>query len=628
MFIREYVTNNKTTKTKYITHRLVESYRTESGPKQRIILHLGEIALPKSEWPKLAAALQARLSGQYSLFEDEPSIAEAAKHAMEHYRFVKIKKEDDVQRKATADFVSVDLSTVAVCESRSLGTGLICHDTFNELEIGAILKDCGLSKKQVALAEAVILSRLISPCSDLASREWLLNRTALLELLPYDLKGIGKDLIYEIADILYANKDQIETSLREVEKRDYPAATTLFLYDLTNTYLEGSCENNSFAKRGKSKEKRLDCPLITLALVVDSAGFPVFSQIYSGNQSEPLTLTDILKKLMKDGQEILKEVKPIIVMDRGIATLDNMKLLKEAHYSYIVIERREVEKFYEKEFETAKETFEKILTSSDKKKKGIISKEESLSVYVKKIDIESGCRVLCLSEGREKKEQAMDKLKEERFLKDLENLRKSIGKKTIKLVEKVAERIGRLKQKYSSITKYYDIGLILDETQRNVINVTCLKKEIREQRSTLTGCYVIETDHSELSGSEIWHLYTTLTKVEGAFKHLKTDLGMRPVYHQLGDRSAAHLFISVLAYHILNTIEYKLNKTGDCRSFSTIKTILSTHQRTTVILTGEDSQIYHVRVSGTQESAHKEIYTALNIKDPLKRIKTLIGKRL
>ena len=103
---------------------------------------------------------------------------------------------------------------------------------------------------------------------------------------------------------------------------------------------------------------------------------------------------------------------------------------------------------------------------------------------------------------------------------------------------------------------------------------------------------------------------------------------MRPVYHQLGDRSAAHLFVSVLAYHILNTIEYKLQKVGDCRNFSTIKTLLSTHQRTTVILTGEDSKIYHIRVSGTPESIHKEIYTTLDVKDPLKRIKTFVGKRL
>ena len=300
-----------------------------------------------------------------------------------------------------------------------------------------------------------------------------MNRTALLELLPYDLKGIGKDGFYEIADTLYENKDKIETSLRDVERKNYQASTTLFLYDLTNTYFEGSCNNNDFAKRGKSKEKRSDCPLITLALVVDSAGFPVFSQIYSGSQSEPLTLKYILNKLIKDGQEAFKEVKPIIVMDRGIATKENLELLKDYHYSYIVIERREVEKDYEKEFETAKETFKKILTSSDKKRNGIIPEEESLSVYVKKIEIEVGCRVLCLSEGREKKEQAIDALKEGRFLTDIESLRESIAKKNIKLAEKVGERIGRLKQRYSSIAKYYDIELILDDEQKSVMDVTC-----------------------------------------------------------------------------------------------------------------------------------------------------------
>ena len=131
-----------------------------------------------------------------------------------------------------------------------------------------------------------------------------------------------------------------------------------------------------------------------------------------------------------------------------------------------------------------------------------------------------------------------------------------------------------------------------------------------------------------MPAKEVWRLYTTLTKIEAAFRALKTDLGVRPVYHQLADRTKGHLFISVLAYHLLVSIEYQLREQGDHRNWSTIKEQLSTHQRTTVLITDEYDQIHHIRVSGTMEKSHKEIYKLVGVKDPLKRKPEMIEKRL
>jgi transposase len=358
--------------------------------------------------------------------------------------------------------------------------------------------------------------------------------------------------------------------------------------------------------------------LVTLALVVDQLGFPVFSQIYCGNQSEPKTLADILDELYQEGDSLFK---PTIVMDRGIATKDNIDLLKTREYPYIVIERRPVEKDYTKEFESVRETFERIEDAG-------ASVKEAQAVYVKKLPFEDGCRVLCYSEGREQKERAINTLQERRFLDDLHRLQQSVAKGTILRIEKVAERVGRLEERHPAIARRYDIIANTDDSGKKTQNLTIAKKTIEEERATINGCYVIETSHKEMTAADIWRCYMTLTHVEGAFRSLKTDLGMRPVYHQIARRTKSHLFVSVLAYHLLISIEHSLRSNGDHRRWSTIREQLSTHQRSTVMFTDADNKIHHVRVSGMPEKEHQEIYRLLDVKNPLRRTHRLAGSRL
>ena len=162
---------------------------------------------------------------------------------------------------------------------------------------------------------------------------------------------------------------------------------------------------------------------------------------------------------------------------------------------------------------------------------------------------------------------------------------------------------------------------------KKVQDISWSKKPSREQRALLTGCYVIETTHQELSASEIWRQYMTLSQVESSFRDLKTDLGLRPIYHQNAERTKAHLFIAVLAYHLLVSIEHTLQKQGDHREWRTIRAILKTHQRTTIIITGMDGTIYHLRVSGVPETEHARIFKILDVKNPLNRAKQVMGVR-
>jgi len=298
------------------------------------------LTLPKSRWPKLAALLETRLAGQFSLFEDEAELPKAANQAMEHYDFLQTKQKDKIRRQDQRELVNIDMNGIEIALSRSLGPELVAHTMWEHLDLDSILQACGFTLTEQALAKAVLIARLIEASSDLAAWEWLRNRTALLELLPVNLSDIGKDAVYEIADKLWIHKSSLEKTLRSREQGLFVSEPTLFLYDLTNTCFEGRCINNELAKRAKSKEKRNDCPLVTLALVVDERGFPLFSQIYEGNQSEPETLSAILNRLYEP--DLFQHLKPTIVMDRGIATKDNLALLKEKKYPFIVIERRAV----------------------------------------------------------------------------------------------------------------------------------------------------------------------------------------------------------------------------------------------------------------------------------------------
>lgn len=603
MFIRQYKTKNKKTGKVYIKHQLVLSYRTEAGPRQRIIMNLGKVKLEKSQWRRLAFALEGRLSGQQALME-EPDISAATAQIMKNYEFYKIQKK---RKESKGKFLSIALESVGTTACRSLGPELVAQDTWKNLSMDHILRAAGLKRQNIELAQAVITARLLSPGSEAHTQRWIRYGSSIAELINTDLLNTKKDSVYDISDILLYYKDEIEKLLREKEAALFPRDSTLFLYDLTNTYFEGFCKGNSIAKRGDSKEKRSDCKLVTLALLVDSQGFPVFSQIYEGGKSEPITLLDVLDRLEKDVDKTLLTISPTLVMDKGIATKDNIALLKKRGYDYLVVERRKVQEDYLEEFAKAKDTFEKIIKKDN-------------TIYFKKIKTEDGARLLTLSETKKEKEESMDTLKENRFLEDLTNLKKSIKKGNVRLKEKVGRRIGRIIERYPTVAKYYDITLVLDKSQKEAVTIKTSKKKTRDDRKILTGCYVIETTHKDMEAEEILKSYTMLTRVEKAFQSLKTDLGIRPIYHQKAERTRGHLFISVLAYHLLNSIEVNLKDKGCTKKWSTIRRQLSTHMRTIVIMTDRKGGIHHIRVSSTPESSHQEIYNLLDIKDPLKRI--------
>ncbi|MEI7792929.1 MAG: IS1634 family transposase [Candidatus Berkelbacteria bacterium] len=615
MYIREVKTGKQLNNVSYVSHRLVESIQTDKGPRQRTIMHLGTLSLPKSDWKILAAILEQRILGQQQLFEGiDADITGIADQLLRSFEYQKLHTDKTVVTPPVEDVVTADLNTVTISDNRSLGAELVAHGTWSRLGIDQILSECGFNVKQQALAQAVVVGRLINPGSELSTINWLKKQSSLIEFFEEDISKTGKDAFYEIADKLLVKREQIEQKLFANTRRLFPNDSTLFLFDLTNTYFEGQSSNNDLAKFGRSKEKRSDCRLVTLALMVDNTGMPVFSQIYGGNQSEPATLADVLGKIQAEST-LYPELRPTIVMDRGIATRENIALVLAKEFNYVVIERSQAAKNYVDEITNFPEKFETIETAGGKK------------VFLQRLPVDVGARVLCISEERRLKERAIDKLRETRLIDDLKRLSESVVKGNVALLEKVARRVGRLQEKYSSVAQYYDIAIKPDEDNNKAKSISWIKLPAGETKNQITGAYVIETNLQDLPNDKIWRTYHTLTEVESAFRSLKTDLGMRPVHHQLARRTEGHLFISVLAYYLLASIEKQLLQAGDTRRWSTIKSVLSTHQRQTVSLTDVEKQRHSIRLSSVAESSHKEIYDKLKISDPLKRKKTVVTNK-
>ena len=627
MFIRAKETKNRATGTTYVKHQLVRSVRYGDKVRQEIVMELPGLDIERADFKRLANVLTLRLAGRESLFEADDKIRAAADKMMENYQLIR-----DLRPTQTDEITltPVDLGSVGLRDVRSLGKELVATSFYDRLGIDEALT--GLSQKERALAKAIICSRLIVPGSDLATHRYLRDTSALGELIEatsgIDVTSFGKDAIYEVTDTIYEQKDSIEAHLLRSSQRLYPGGR-LLLFDLTNVYLEGSALGNELAAYGHSKERRNDCALISLALLVDDRGFPVYSHIYAGNQSEPATLSDVLDTLdARTKDSLFSSEHPMVVMDRGIATAANIALLAERHYPYLVITRGDSAKVHLDAFKAESDTFTpidkadgtqvwvKTLTAGDENADP--ASTDTTSTDTTSTDA-AVTEIAVISLMRAAKERSINEGRTKRYLADLTRLCLAIEAGTYRVPKTVERRIGRLANKHRQVARDYEVSVVLDADGKAASLSYQPKPDAIENTEALYGAYVIETNKEGLSKEEIWHLYMTLTRVEEAFRALKSDLGLRPVYHQLARRTSAHLFISVLAYHLYGAIGYELSTKSDSRGPSTILERLATHMRATVTLTDGERKVHHLRVSTTPDPDQRQIFESLGISDPLPR---------
>ena len=611
MYIRRTTNKSRKSGKQYFTYRLVQSVRSENGVKQLTLLNLGAaFNLDRDKWPELSARIQEILDGQGNLFVEQNKIEEMAQDFASR---IVLAQQTAETNDIASEYVDVDVNSLEMIRPRSISVEHVAKMALDDLKIPELLLMSGFDPQQAAVAIGVIVGRMCQPGSERATHTWLQNVSGIGELIDHEFSKTSQYQVYKIADKLFDIKKEIESHLFLQEKRLFGFEETITLYDLTNTYFEGTGKYNENAKRGHSKEKRTDCPLVTLAMVLDSSGFPKKTEVLEGNVSEPSTLSKMIDKLetKSDANSLEIDSKATIVMDAGIASEENIEWLKENGYNYIVVSRKRHREFNEDEAVIVKEDANCIV-----KVQRVLSEETDEVLFY------------CHSSQKEKKEQAIMDRFTQRFEESMTKLEAGLHKKRcMKKNDKVMEKIGRIKQQYSNAAKHYKITLTKDEKSGNVVKLVWERKQESDTKDSFPGVYCIRTSHKDLDEKVLWKTYTMLTDLESVFRSLKSELGLRPVYHQKTDRVTSHLFITVIAYHLVHLIRTKLKAEGITTSWSGLRKQLAGQSRITVTMHCRDNTVLHIRKSTQPEPRQREIYSALNLKShPGEVVKTKIEK--
>jgi len=533
---------------KYKEYRLVESVRTTEGPRQNTILNLGKLNIDESHLKLLANTIEAIINKQPLLFTDNPEIMGLAQHFTE--LIIRKRLQDKAQnvsdfdqehitpQPSTPDYETVDINSATTTDNRSIALEHITVTQLNELGFFDILDACNFTKQQKNYAVAQICGRLIHPDSERETARWLRETSGLDELLGANFSRISDNTLHRTADLLLKNKDIIEQKLSQNTRSLYSLDDSLIFYDLTNTYFESSKRNSKIAKYGRSKEKRSDCPIVTLALVVDAMGFPKKSRIYKGNISEGETLFEILEEMVPWNNY---DAPKTVIIDAGIATEKNLeKLRNDARFEYVAVSRKKV----------PHKLFDDVSAKELK-----VSKDKKLTI--KAVRKEDETFVLCSSEQRAARDEDIFASKTMKFEKALAALRDGLQKKgTRKQYDYVFERIGRLKERFK-IGQFYKI-----DVKREGEKAIDIKWKFLKNKPKSDGEYILRTSRIDLSDEQISVLHRTLTMIESSFRWLKMELGLRPNYHQLDSSMSSHIFISVLAYFVLAPLLNKLEWGG------------------------------------------------------------------
>lgn len=595
MFIR-YV--SKTVKGKlYFQCQLIAAVRMPSGPRQRLVLNLGQLKIPQEQFKHLANRIEEVLTNQPSLFEALPEVEALAQHYAERIRQQGFNNNPVVSAKS-GDIQNVDVDSLTHSQAKTLGGEHVVLEQMKEYCFENILKEQNFTDQQIDYAKMLVLGRMLFPGSERRTVRWIEDISASKELLKTPVK-VYDNALHRTAVKLWENHKAIELALTRKAKEIFSLKEMTILYDLTNTYFEGSKTRSQITGFGHSKERRNDRPLITLSLVVDDDGFPKQSRILSGNPNEPASLEAILEQLNDAKTEWFSQNKTL-VLDAGIASEENLSKIKARGMNYVAISRK---KTYAPEF----------WEGSLKEELPLADGDSFLKVQLVKTDIESF--LLCESEAKAAKEEGIMSRRMGRFEKGLAGMNKALKNKcSHKKYENIVKRVGRLEERYH-MNGYYEIDV--RKEKGNAVEIIFKRTPSAEIKIKRIGQYVIRTNRLDLSAQDISRIHRSLVMIEDSFCSMKSELGLRPNFHHEDEPTAAHIHVTVMAYHIVCGILRKLQKNGINYSWQTIREILSTHIRVTTTMNGAE-QVINLRSNTVPNGEQCRIYDALRVKhDPL-----------
>ena len=450
------------------------------------------------------------------------------------------------------------------------------------------------------------LNRLIHPAAEYAMPDWI-RSTAMGDIRGVDFTNLADDPLDRNLDRLHPHRAAIESALAEREQSLFNLGNTILLDDLTRTDFEGKAALVLKAKRGYSRDHRPDCKQVVVGLVIGREGFPRAHEIFEGNLEDRKTLALMLDLLEK---RVGLPEGATIVVDRGMAHPENRAEIQRRKLHYLVAARQKERDCRLAEFETGA-GFEAVIRPPSPRNPS----QKKSAVRVKKHSTNDETLVLCISSERVAKDRAIRVKQEERFLRDWAKVQSRIETGRLKHDVKIGEAIGRLKERYPRVARYYT--LTFNTNTRQLENKP--NEEKRKVAESLDGSYLVRTDRQDVSADEGWRIYSMLTRAENAFRCMKSPLSERPIFHHIEHRVESPVFLCVLAYHWLVAIETTLLGQEIHTSWATVRDLLATHAIVTIVMPTDRNGVLRIRRATTAEPDHRVLYEALGVRMEIMR---------
>lgn len=591
------------------SHRLCKSVRSGSSVRQVNLLNLGaDFPLPKHRWQEFAFLVQCIDDGAPPLFEPDQELLTLAQNAARRIQRRREAASGDVAP-GGEPVATVLLRSFEHPPTRSVGGERIALAALDALQFPDILSRQGFSSREVSLACALVLARMLHPSSEREASRWLNASSSAWELLGLDSRQPPSlNALYRIGDRLWQCREGLESGLANRQRTLFESPRrALAFYDLTNVHTFGKARGDR--QFGRSKQKRSDCPLVTLALSIDEAGFPRSSEVLPGNVSEPATLKAAIERLEARSPTGGGPL-PLVIMDAGICSQANLDWLRARGYDWITVQRG---KRAERPAGAAPACFET--------RGGVQAKAWEVS--------KSGAqeKLVCVwTEARRAKEDAIQERARERFGKELQALHTGLHRKgCLKKYERVVEKVGRLKEKHKRVASQYEVQVQAGPEGSEAAkqgHAVAVKWELNGkgfERDDRVGTYELRTSCADWDLEEIVRTYWRLAEIEATFRALKSEMGLRPVWHRKRERIRAHLFVAVLACHAVHLLRRKLATAGICDSWFTIRNKLAHWDRVTTRVRTVDGRLIENCQDTTPGREAVEIAKAVGVEPQLHR---------
>ena len=500
---------------------LVETVRTPDGPRQKTICYLGELNnSAQARWQKTVEVFNDQGdSEQLRLFPSDVAVPD-----------------DDPQ------VAQVLLNKVRLERTRAFGSCFLGLDLWKRLELDRFFEqsidgepaDVPWSR----VAALLTINRLCAPGSELAIEQRWYPTTALDDLLEIEEGKINDTRLYRCLDRLLPHKTKLERHLKERYGALFGAEFEVLLYDLTSTYVEGAAEKNPMVRRGYSRDHRPDCEQLVIALIVNNEGFPFSYETFDGNRSDVSTMETMLRMVERK----YGKARRIWVFDRGIVSEENLAAIRKRGGQYLTGTPRSQLKRFEEEL--LKENWTRVRPEVEVKKVATSQGEETY--------------ILCRTAGRKEKEKAIRSRFSNRMEAALQELEKAIVTGRLKDRNKMERRLGKIQARHPQVSDLYDLDL--RETAEGVRLFWQIKQDRRNWREAREGAYLLRTNLTADSAEELWSKYMQLTEAEASFRALKSELSVRPLFHQLEPRVKAHIMVAFLGYALWVTLKHLLKR--------------------------------------------------------------------